>query len=137
MRPIILIPRSTSGVNPSVEKTNIERRTRYTSRPSGDYSSGTSMTDSSESHQEASAPTSLLRRRQPFKMGFWNVRTLLQTRKLSQACKEMDNYALDVLGGSECRWPGSGIMKMTQMVHIFGHRERWTEWSWDDSKQNS
>ena len=60
------------------------------------------MTGSGETHQEASAPTSLLRRKQQFKIGFWNVRTLLQTGKLAQACKEMDNYALDSLGISEC-----------------------------------
>ena len=42
------------------------------------------------------------------RVGFWNIRTMLEASRLSQALKEMKNYKLDLLGLSEMKWPGSG-----------------------------
>ena len=45
-------------------------------------------------------------------VGFWNVRTMFQTAKVAQVAKEFRNYRLGILGISECRWPGSGKMRL-------------------------
>ncbi|KAL9971331.1 hypothetical protein ACROYT_G023842 [Oculina patagonica] len=45
------------------------------------------------------------------RIGFWNVRTLYQTGKLAQVTAEMRRYCLHILGVSESRWTGSGIVK--------------------------
>lgn len=42
------------------------------------------------------------------RVGFWNVKTMLETSKLAQITKEMENYRIDVLGLSETRWNGVG-----------------------------
>jgi hypothetical protein len=41
------------------------------------------------------------------RIGFWNIRTMLEASKLSQVLKEMIHYKLDLLGLSETRWNGS------------------------------
>ena len=38
------------------------------------------------------------------KLGFWNVRTMVQLSKTEQVVNEMDNYGLDILALSEVRW---------------------------------
>ncbi|KAL9956815.1 hypothetical protein ACROYT_G038356 [Oculina patagonica] len=45
------------------------------------------------------------------RVGCWNVRTMYQTGKLAQIVKEMDRYRMDIIGISEARWVGSGMMK--------------------------
>ena len=42
------------------------------------------------------------------RIGFWNIRTLLEASRLNQVIKEMTEYKLDLLGLSETRWRGSG-----------------------------
>jgi hypothetical protein len=42
------------------------------------------------------------------KIGFWNIRTMLEASRLSQVLKEMIHYKLELLGLSETRWNGSG-----------------------------
>jgi len=42
------------------------------------------------------------------RIGFWNIRTMLEASRLSQVIKEMTHYKLDLLGFSETRWNGSG-----------------------------
>jgi len=42
------------------------------------------------------------------RIGFWNIRTMLEASRLSQVLKEMIHYKLDLLGLSETRWNGSG-----------------------------
>jgi hypothetical protein len=42
------------------------------------------------------------------RIGFWNIRTMLEASRLSQALKEMREYKLDLLGLCETRWHGSG-----------------------------
>ena len=49
-----------------------------------------------------------LKVRNQYHIGFWNIRTLLQIGKLVQISKEMDHYSINILGLSECRWPGNG-----------------------------
>lgn len=44
-------------------------------------------------------------------MGFWNVRTLIETSRLRQVTREMVNYGLDILGLSEVRWLEAGEMQ--------------------------
>jgi len=41
------------------------------------------------------------------RIGFWNIRTMLEASRLSQVIKEMTHYKLDLLGLSETRWNGS------------------------------
>ena len=43
-------------------------------------------------------------------IGFWNVRTMFQSSKAAQVAKEFEEYRLDVLGISECRWTGKDRM---------------------------
>jgi hypothetical protein len=45
-------------------------------------------------------------------VGFWNVRTMYQTGKAAQIAQEFRRYKLDILGISECRWPGSGRIRL-------------------------
>ena len=44
-----------------------------------------------------------LKVRNQYRIGFWNIRSLLQTGKLVQVSKEMDYYSINTLGQSECR----------------------------------
>jgi hypothetical protein len=48
----------------------------------------------------------------------WNVRTLAQSGKLKQVCREMENYKLDTLDINEVRWDILGE-KATQNGFIF------------------
>lgn len=52
------------------------------------------------------------------RIGTWNVRTLLQTSKLSQLCKEFKKYKLLVLGIAEMRWLDSGEMKTSEGLKL-------------------
>ena len=49
----------------------------------------------------------------------WNVRTLYQAGKLSNALKEMDNMKLDLLGISECKWTDNGIIVKDNNIMIY------------------
>ena len=52
-------------------------------------------------------------------IGYWNVRTLLQTGKISQLLREIVNYKLDILGVSTVRWTGADkIFIKEQKMHI-------------------
>lgn len=78
------------------------------------------MTGPSESQTEPGTERELvLSPKTGMKIGFWNVRTLLETSKLTQALNEMENYDLDVLGISESRWTGAG--KLTSRGHLILH----------------
>ena len=78
------------------------------------------MTGPSESQTEPGTERELvLSPKTGMKIGFWNVRTLLETSKLTQALNETENYDLDVLGISESRWTGAG--KLTSRGHLILH----------------
>ena len=54
----------------------------------------------------------------------WNVRTLSQTRKLTQLIRDFDNYMLYILGISEMRWKGSNkITKEGKTILYSGNEE--------------
>jgi hypothetical protein len=79
--------------------------------PAEDSSQPTgSMTapDESPRREVRNTTTSLLGPKTQIRLGTWNVRTMYETSRLAQVLKEMDNYQLDILGVSECRWTGSG-----------------------------
>lgn len=44
------------------------------------------------------------------RFGFWNVRTLYQSKKLQVLIEQMDSYRVDLLAIQEMRWTGSGMM---------------------------
>jgi len=46
------------------------------------------------------------------RIGNWNVRTMFETGKAGQVAREMGRYNLNILGISECRWRGSGKLKL-------------------------
>ena len=40
------------------------------------------------------------------------IRTLYAPGKVQQVAKELKNYTIDLLGVSECRWTGSGKLRL-------------------------
>lgn len=50
-------------------------------------------------------------KRKRTKIGFWNVRTMLEASKFAQIVREFQNYKLEILGLSEIRWSDSGETK--------------------------
>ncbi len=67
------------------------------------------MTSSSESREEAVTPkSSILSPKRKTKVACWNVRTMYECGKTSQVINEMQNYNINILGISECRWTQSG-----------------------------
>ena len=85
------------------------------------------MTTRGQSQMEAQRPTrSLATPKTTIAIGHWNVRTMLQTGKSAQIAREMDQYGLEILGISECRWNGAGKQKLASGHTIIysGHEER-------------
>lgn len=57
------------------------------------------MTRAGESLREASAPTTpLLTTKSTTRIGTWNIRTLNETGKTAQVCREMHRFSLKILG---------------------------------------
>jgi len=46
--------------------------------------------------------------KQRTRIGFWDIRTMLEASRLSQVKKEMTHYKLELLGLSDTTWNGSG-----------------------------
>jgi hypothetical protein len=42
------------------------------------------------------------------RIGFWNIRRMLEASRLSQVLREIGHYKLDLLGLSKTRWNRSG-----------------------------
>ena len=60
------------------------------------------MTIRDQSREDVSGPTSSLATpKHTLRVGAWNVRTMYETGKTAQVCKEMERYRLDILGQSE------------------------------------
>ena len=66
------------------------------------------MTRAGESLREASVPTTLLTTKSRTRIGTWNIRTLYETGRSAQVCREMHRYNLKILGLCETRWTGTG-----------------------------
>ena len=63
-----------------------------------------------ESPREAGVPTTLLTTKTKTRIGTWNIRfrTLYETGKTAQVCREMHRYQQKILGLCETRWTGTG-----------------------------
>jgi hypothetical protein len=83
------------------------------------------MTLLGESRKEAQRPTaSLVKPKQTLNIGSWNVRTMYTIGKSAQVARVMNDYKIDVLGISECRWTGFGKTKLsTGETVIYSGRE--------------
>ena len=83
----------------------------------------TFMMTSSENHLETTGQTTqskLLTAKKHLGIGYWNVRILLQTGKISQLLREMVNYKLDILGVNEVRWTGADKIFIKEgKMHMF------------------
>ena len=64
--------------------------------------------DESPTQEVRSPNQGFLGPRTTIRLGAWNVRTMFETSKTAQVINEMQNYNLDLLCVSECRWTGSG-----------------------------
>ena len=84
-----------------------------------------SMMGTSQSRKEAcSRKESFAHPKQNLRIGCWNVRSMNSIGKPEQVCKEMDNYKLDVLGISECRWTGIGkVTTQDRKVILYSGKE--------------
>ena len=82
------------------------------------------MTNATESliGQEGRSPNSssppFLNAKNSVRIGTWNVRTMWKTSRSAQVVRLMRDYRLDILGISECRWTGSGKIKIGDGVEI-------------------
>ena len=83
------------------------------------------MTRAGESPREAGVPTTLLTTKTKTRIGTWNIRTLYETGKSAQVCREMHRYQLKILGLCETRWNGRGKMRLASGDTIIysGHEE--------------
>ena len=61
----------------------------------------------------------LTTKRQPLRIGTWNVRSLYATGKLDNAIKEAKDMNIDILGLSEIRWTGSGKIQKEQHTILY------------------
>ena len=57
-------------------------------------------------------------------IGTWNVRTLLQSRKLENIKLEMKRINVNILGLSETRWKNAGILTLDncKFIHSGGQK---------------
>ena len=74
---------------------------------------GEFMKRTGESLREASTLTTLLTTKAKVRIGTWNIRTLYETGKSAQVCREMHRYNLKMLGLCETRWTGTGRTRLT------------------------
>lgn len=110
-----------NGANPATSHIPVERVPDETFLRRGDdimTSTGQSPRDTSASMRFLVHPKTKVR------IGSWNVRTLYQLGKTAQLCREMENYKIDILGVSECRWTGIGKLTLqTGQVVIYSGKE--------------
>ena len=58
------------------------------------------------------ATKSLMNAKNSVRIGTWNVRTMWETTRSAEVVRLIRDYRLDILGKSECRWTGSGRIKI-------------------------
>ena len=46
------------------------------------------------------------------RVGFWNVKELFQSGRLTQAIREVNNYNLTIMGITGARWTGAGKQRL-------------------------
>jgi len=94
---------------PSVTETgNVDNVTMQ----SGDVAAGTTMTLVGQSRQEAQRPIGpIVDHKKQTTIGCWNVRTMAEATRTAQAAKEMAAYGIEILGLSETRWRGMGVVR--------------------------
>jgi hypothetical protein len=51
-------------------------------------------------------------------MAVWNVRTMLQPRKMQEVAQEMTHNATDIVALQEMRWQGSGRIDKPELTII-------------------
>ena len=78
--------------------------------------------DESPSQELRSTNQSFLGPQTTIRLGAWNVRTMFETSKTAHVIREMQNYNLDLLCVSECRWTGSGrkVTRDGSIIQIAG-----------------
>ena len=79
-----------------------------------------------ESRKEAYVPkASLMKPKTTVRIGNWNVRTMYATGKTAQIAREMRNLQINILGISECRWTGSGKVRLVtgETVYYSGRED--------------
>ena len=82
-----------------------------------------SMKDNGQIREESTGPTTSSSSKS-LRIASWNVRTLYEAGKCSQATKEMRRYKLDILGISETHWIQSGQIRLNSGEKIlFSGRE--------------
>ena len=84
------------------------------------------MTEMNQSLTEVHPLTtgSILMVKTSTKIGTWNVRTMFQSGKLAQLCKEFKAYQLDILVISEMPWTGNGKITTDGVTVLdFGHQQ--------------
>ena len=76
--------------------------------------------DGSNSIERSSLDNAVLKTRKGFlKFGTWNVRTLYQSGKVENCCREMQRLNIDLLGMAEIRWTDSGVIDRGSHLMIF------------------
>ena len=58
----------------------------------------------------------------PLKIATWNVRTMLQKGKLDNIKREMERLNINILGISEVRWKGAGVISSGTHKLIYSGR---------------
>ena len=82
------------------------------------------MTQLSESPREAQQQINpIFNAKSITRVATWNVRTLYQCGRLSQALKQMRDYRIDILGVSETRWTGQGRFTSEDFTVLHSGRE--------------
>ena len=82
------------------------------------------MTNATESliDQEDRSPNSswppFLNAKNSVRIGTCNIRTMWKTTRSAHVVRLMRDFRLDILGISECRWTGSGNIKIGDRVEI-------------------
>jgi len=69
---------------------------------------GTRIPRSGRRSDKASQVASMRNPCAKFRIGTWNVKTLLKTGKVEELKQEMKRAELDILGICETRWAGNG-----------------------------